>query len=635
MYLGIREGLSGQTKLVKYNGDLTSLIFADNKDHYVTLFQYDEFQKDKIVAAGNRTAGITNTTTNFLFFDLDDAADVERAAEDARTLVQRLLDNKFQPENILCTFSGKKGFGVYVKLDYTISNAEFKAITQALAGDLETFDQVVSDPNRIIRAVNTCHQGTNLFKIPLSLEELDTLFVEDIKKLATSKREFKSLQASKVKFAVKAVEPVKKIAINVADLDWTSKPTFLTNCRYALQNGYIGEGERNNALLVLAATYKNLGFDIDHTYRLLKGVCEIESKRNNRERFADAELYNNICLQVYSPTWRGGQSSCKQDGWLKSYCEKLGHNKCSHADLAPVVEITDVFSKVVNFAKNIEKNTIKTGIPELDSRMRLITGQHTAILGAPSSGKSSLALQLLENTSLAGVNSIFFSMDMSDIITTLKLSSRVSNLSMEDVIATAKNNSAKLPDIQKGLNERYKNVRFCFRNGLSIENIREIIVSEKKSKDVKLIVVDYATRILGPWSDSNANGVYIANGLRSIANEFGIQVVTLVQPPKSAGDARDEITSMRQIKGSSVFEESIDNLIAVYRPGFDSNNSENDRYLVMPILKHRLGELFTLNFRWEGRTGSIKSCGFEDEETIKELMEKNRSRGSGNEDGWS
>lgn len=634
-YVGLREGLSGGTKPVAYEGNFLSFNFDNkDKDYYHTLFQYDEFQKEKIVQAGYRTAGLKDTSTDHLYFDFDSKTNLDEAREDTLTVVKRLIELGVDTNSILCTFSGKKGFGVYVKLGYRLNNVRFKSIVHGLASDLKTFDPVVADPNRIIRVVNTRHPESKLFKIPLTVEELDTMYIEDIQKLAQTTRKLQVLVPCNTKLpeTVKKEERVKGADIPV---DWTIKPSFLSNCRFALQNGLFGEGERNSALMILASTYKNLGFDLDHTYRLLKGVCELESRRNGRDRFPDEQLYNNVCTQVYSTTWRGGQYSCKQDGWLKGFCEKLGVNKCSHDESGGVVEISNVFNKVVNFAKNIEKNTIKTGITEIDERMRLITGQHTGILGAPSSGKSSLALQMLESTSMSGVHSIFFSMDMSDIITFLKLSGRVSNKSMEQVITTAKASASEVEGINKLLNTRYANVGFCFRGGLTIDNIREIVLNERKKRDVKLIVIDYATRISGPWSDGNANGIHIANGLRSIANDLGVHVVTLVQPPKSAGDARDELTSMRQIKGSSVFEESFDNILAVYRPGFDSTDSSTDKYLVMPVLKNRMGDLFTLNFRWDGKTGSINSPGFEDETVIKELMHKNRNRKSGGDDGWS
>src|SRR5690606_14931181 len=131
----------------------------------------------------------------------------------------------------------------------------------------------------------------------------------------------KKLQERYIKWSIPvSLIPVPKVEKIIEKLEeeinWSRKPKFLTNCRYALQEGMFEEGMRNEAFMCLAATYKNLGFQLDHVFRLLKGVAELQSKRSGSERYPDNELWNNVCMQVFGDTWNNGQYSCKQDGWL-------------------------------------------------------------------------------------------------------------------------------------------------------------------------------------------------------------------------------------------------------------------------------------------------------------------------------
>lgn len=643
-YRSIRETLNSKSLLVPEHSNYNEYIRDTKKDYYMSLYLYNEEQKQLVENNNNKVSGIRDTVTNILFWDLD-SAKLEQAKRDTINLIDNLIKHGFKKENIDVYFSGSKGFHVQICTGKTYFTPEqLRNITVELAKNLPTFDRVVNDPNRVIRVPNTLHQKTGLYKVLLSHTNLTDFSVPEI------------LEYAKEKQALKFAQPVDIVPGNVLDLmnkkskiditevdvyeiDFTQNK-LLTNCRWSLQHGNFKEGERNSAFLCLAATYKNMGYKEELTYRMLKGVAELQAARFETDRYPDSELYQNIVKVVYSPNWQNGQYSCRTDHtWLSNYCKSLGEHSCDATKkYDTIIELSDALTKFRKYAKNIDQNTIKTGIPELDERTRITTGQHIAILGAPSSGKSSLALQILENTSLAGVNSIFFCMDMSDTTTVEKLYQRTMNKNPDFIYKVIKNDNQNLIDTDKHILDRYKNVKFCFQNGLTIDKIRDIVIEEQKKQmgNLKLVVLDYAGRVMGPYSDMTANSAVVANGLRSIANELGVCVITLVQPPKAAGDARDELYSMRQIKGSSVMEEAIDKLFAVFRPGFNPmNDSKDDKFIVMPLLKNRQGGLFCLNFKWDGLTGSISSLETVNElEMIEELIKGNRERKRG-EGGWN
>src|SRR5690606_35085145 len=107
------------------------------------------------------------------------------------------------------------------------------------------------------------------------------------------------------------------------DLDLSKKPKWLSEVKYALQMGFFKEGERNTAFMILAATYKSQGFPKEIAYRMLKGVAEIQSERNNQEPYSNEELWKNIIEVVYSPNWRGATYSYLNTHLLQYVTKRL------------------------------------------------------------------------------------------------------------------------------------------------------------------------------------------------------------------------------------------------------------------------------------------------------------------------
>jgi hypothetical protein len=77
-------------------------------------------------------AGTTDIKTNRLVFDFDHK-DVTEAKKDTQRCLAKLYTAGFQKENILCCFSGNKGFSVEVILDEYITRKEFENITQQIS----------------------------------------------------------------------------------------------------------------------------------------------------------------------------------------------------------------------------------------------------------------------------------------------------------------------------------------------------------------------------------------------------------------------------------------------------------------------------------------------------------------------
>lgn len=220
-------------------------------DYYVSLFQYTDTHK-KLYELKGTLAGIKDTTTDSLYFDFDSKDNLEAATEDSIELLNRLVDQGIDPDNTLISFTGSKGFSVEVKLNNRITNKEFKAAVGKLAGDLKTFDHVVSDPNRIVRVDNTKHPKTGNFKVPLAAQELAELTIDKILVLSKLPRQrahvVTPVSLKEEYFEVK--EEVKKSEFESGSLKeaMETKPRHWKDYKWALKQGFFESGERHNAL---------------------------------------------------------------------------------------------------------------------------------------------------------------------------------------------------------------------------------------------------------------------------------------------------------------------------------------------------------------------------------------------------
>lgn len=634
-YRAFRKGLRGLSTLIPWDTDPSTLVH-DTSDYYMSLFLYNDEHKT-IVDKNKSFTGITDNVTNKLVFDFDSKTDINLAKADALNLALKFVDLGVGADCMRAFFSGMKGFGLEIDLNQYLTSQEVKSIISNLSKEFKTLDTKIHDSNRIIRVVNSRHQESGLYKIPLELYELEEWSVDQIKEAAKSKRmmnvKTKVLDFSKIKSNLVTKLPdlkvVRMLEFNLKDLDFTKKIPQLSNCKFALQNGYFSSGNRSHALMVVASTYKNLGFDLEHTYRFLKGTAELQAKRTGQERFSDEEIYNNICMQVYSPHWNGGSYSCKVEGWLQDYCDSLGTHKCKREVESTSVTADETFSLFNSYAINYEKNVLFSGIESLDDNCRFLVGTSNCIIGAPGAGKTTMTLEILNHNSKKDIPSLFFSYDMFNAAVYTKLIQRHFGYSQDKIYKLAKDGSKEMDKIKETITEEYKNVRFCFKSGQTIEDLESTIVEteEKMGKKLKLVIIDYNELINTNLSDSTASSALVAQRLRQIANERQVCIITLLQPSKLYSSVSDEVTSYNNAKGSGSIAQAATVILGISRPGFNPLNSASDKFMNITCVKNRNGPLFSVDLGWKGATGRIFELNPEDEAELSSLREeKNKEK---------
>lgn len=621
-----------------YLNNVLDIINRDSSfDYYESLYLYEEehyqqFQKTKSLS------GIRGIKTDRLVFDFDSKNSLNKAQKDAGDLISRLL-NIVNPENLAIYYSGNKGFHIVIQLLERISRIEFENIIKHYAGHLETFDERIKDEQRIFRFPLTRHPVTKRFKIPITINQLMEWQPEEIEKLAKSpdNEDFYSLmetyQAIELPKQLREISKLKTKAqkdkyqrelISAEIPDITKKPKHITAAKFALQEGFFEEGERNEACMILASTYRYLGYNKELAYNMIKATLRLRAARLNLPDYDRDELWLTIIEPVYSPTWKGGVYS-EKDGLLKKIIERYNLKSDENNSDNLLINLNDVSNSFKDFAVNIDKNTIKLGIEELDKKVRLTTSMLIALLASPGAGKSSISLGILNSASKRGIKSIFFSMDMAMPQVYQRLIQKHTGLQVDSITDAYKFNDQKqITKFENILEEEYSNVRFSFRSGLTTDMIRQAIIQEQNATGIlpKLIVIDYLECISSQFSDPTASKAFISVQLKDIANEFGLALILLVQPQKHAGDPSCELNTYTKIKGSGVIAEQSSVVLTLYRPGFNPKCSQDDKFATISVVKNRMGELSATDFHWDGLTGSIRSLMSEEKHDLKVLRER-------------
>lgn len=638
MYYNLRNGLASKPQLVPMSTKLETVIKNINNDYYTSLYLYNDSHK-KILEEKNTLAGISDPVTNRLLFDFDDKENPELARQDAIETANRLLAAGIPEESIRPYFSGNKGYNIEVELNEFVTPEKFGAIADKIAADLKTFDVVVRDPQRIVRVSGTKHQSSGLYKIPLTPEELTNFTTDEIKQMAKKPRTEATIVSADLPKELKEAKVVEtkldkivgELTFDINTIDMKGRPKGLDEARWLLSNGFFRAGERNPAMLCLAATYHHQQFPIEVTRGILDGVAEIQSARTGDSKFEQREI-ELILNQVYGPNWKGGTFTTRDpSNWLAKYASKM---KISVKEEGGPQTMDSIEGTFTNFVMNIEKNTIKTGILSLDKTMPITIGSNIGIVAAAGAGKTALALKILKYNSEQGIPTVFASLDMVRNRLFEKVLYNVTGLSRDDLYATFKRGEGKkLTDMVK---KHYGNVYFYDRSNASISDIRSYVleVEQKTGLKVKMVMLDYFERIGSDISDATASSVKVAGEIQDMVNDLDVAAVTLCQPNKfSLGGGPDtEIKSYTAIKGSSFLYQSFRGIISLSRPFYTPETKDLDKYMIINVLKNDLGEQARLKYGWSGKRGDIYELEDIEMQEFNELLKQKESNKK--DSGW-
>lgn len=591
------------------------------------------------VITGEHFSTISSVVTNKLCWDFD-SKNIEQSRMDTKKLLYRLLDKNIPENAIQVSFSGGKGFSVVIEFDKYFTPEESKEHCRSLAADLQTFDVKIYNPSRIFRVPLTKH-NSGLYKTPLPIETIMDYETSEIKKLAKHRLDINDIEGiftiqkyKKEYFPIIKPTSVQKISpeviTDISKLSFNHRMVGLSPAKWVIMNGLgYSEGERHDAYMCIGSYCRSVGWDRKHAYSLITAADRMYCERTDRDRFPKTEIWLNILESVYSINWQGGTYGSGHP-LIQKIEEMLPSEVLKDFNKSQIIEIEQSYIGFLKYAKDIDNNTIKFGIRSLDSNIRMLTGNLYGLLAAGGVGKTSFGLTVLNNTSKQGVRSIYFCCDMGSNPTMQKLIQKHTGLDGDVIFENIKNgNQEEINKYQTILKKEYNNVHFSFNTNPSLKEMKDIIQTseEMTGQEVKLILVDYLELIRVDASDSTAATSMQIQGLRQIANEMNKCVVVLMQPNKANSIQNEPILSSTAAKGSGDVDKACTAILTAYRPGFNPEDPENDKWFSVICVKNRLGELFRIDYAWEGKTGKIKEMiPIEHQELRDFITEKNEKQ---------
>lgn len=618
-------------------------------DWYSSLFTFGPEAKEHFDNKGGSLAGYNGPAyTNNLVFDLDSAS-LDDARKDVVKLLSRLavdigLGREGVAQHVRVYFSGNKGFHVFVKTERQFNPEELKDYCKVIAGDLGSFDPKIYNTTRCFRIANTINQKSGLYKIPVSFDLVkDKDGVAKIKTLATTPQNvfdttvplkdmstidtFVNFRRTLKKQSVVVNEDVEEIdgIRGMTTIDF-KKGRGVPKCIYALSQGIMvpSRGQRHEIFLHLGNYYRNQGHNAQVTEGILEGVAKLnKGLYPEAEEFGSSEIKHSIIKMVFADEQKhnvGGWGVSPENEVFASYCKALPcgdrcpiHTKHSKKSVVKIEHVADDFTQ---FAANFEDNVVSTGIRFVDDNMKIAIGTATLLVGAAGSGKTSLCLSALERANKKGVHAMFFSLDMHKNLVYMKLAQRFTNYKQDEIFKIFRNHDVKkIAEIKEIVKAQYDKTYFDFSGSLSIDDIIQKVeaTEDEHSEKIKLVVVDYASRLTGPYSDRHANETRNALQSKDAADETDAAWIILNQISRSSGDGSTPLRSKRVAKGSGDWEEAASNVITVWRPFMgmdgqfdeDGNTQYADKYMRLFLAKNRMGPEKETVLKWDGSRGHV------------------------------
>lgn len=643
-YVRVCEGLSDKGKLIPKN-DVYAFVGKkiNHKDFYVSKFIYNDKHKEQFETSGS-VAGILDVLAKSIFFDFDSKENVQKALDDARTATNRLRENGVKDSALKIFFSGKKGFEIGVDFTEEFTPTQVKNVCLNLAGDLETLDTQIYNASRIFRLPLSKHQDTKLFKIPLTVDELMTLSVEDIKEAAKVNftpddiagaweeielpQQLKEVKDKTIELKPETVSFVVSDPLDLSDIPFDRKPKGMPNSLFVISQGGFESGERHNAILHLATYFKNEGMSDEEIHMECKKAAVLQAKRTGSESFNKKEIWKIVKSLQH---WKGGIYTDNNSPLLAKIAQFMPTTVTSqkYRDLKSVA---DIAKEARAFVMNIDKNRIKTGLAEFDDAIDMLVGRVYVIAGSPGSGKSSLLLQIFEGLSAQNITAIYFSFDMSLNDNFQKLVQKEFKITAKDYFEQAKDET-RFNEFQDKIAEKYKNIIFVDSSGMSVDEMTaRIEYYEGIHGEIKVVAVDYMALIKSDKSDSNEHSKAVIQGLKAIATEKKKCVISLNQPNKANQKINEPLSGYGGIAGSAELQNLANVICWIYRPGAAPDTFEDDKYYTVDILKNRHGALGSLTFRWFGITGTVRSLTAVERMDLQTLKERLKEEKKGERD---
>lgn len=622
------------------------------KDCYRSVFYFDDNMLKYVAENGSVGKYPGKVGVDRIAWDLD-SHPLEQAQKDAIKIVDRLVTSYgVKEEEISVAFSGRKGFGIEIKVEgipyfdnlFTENVPLYIGhFCKEVAKDL-TIDTSIYSKVFLYRIIGTLHDkesevgGGNfqLFKTNISIKMLRDSTIEEIKKYCIEYRipEVFPTISNSSKISKSLDNIINNFDKIIRELPICNTPTGgmlhedlapkgQKTCIVRLCQGTYTEG-RDNALLRIADHEKKIGMPPEVVKAKLIGVLELMNKNDPRKAaidpITDTDL-NRLINQIFSGDYDYG---C-YDAVLHSQCSKkcyLASRKFKESTL-DTVSLGEAYQRSKPFFNKYYENIALTGIKGIDESMPLFFGTFNLIVGKAGTGKTSIMLNILKNSIKQDIPTLFFSLDMSEEMLIQRFAPILLAQESKRLISGKEFMQAHARGFKDIINQAddefskaSETVKISSKRGLTVSMIRDEIERQEAlwGKKVKLAIIDYV-QLLTSDKEGFANHTFNAEGITELAKDKKICILGLSQATGGYNDPNI------LAKGSRAWEEQTSTQVNCYRP-FKDKYPEYDWTIVMVMAKNRLGPSDKVELFFHGPSGIVRDLTEEEKEVLIGLKDR-------------
>jgi len=540
----------------------------------------------------------------------DEKPDPEFARKDAMEVLRVLRDFGVDSNKVLICFTGNKGFHLKVPTAYFTPEPcdnfaqRIRAIvekciwpkidTKVMPHPEACIDWQIYNHLHVIRAINSVHEKSKLFKIPLTHDELCSIDIEAIRRLAEGPR----APWRKPRWDdIEVTEPLRKAWEDSAAWVKERSEKFATEgrihhrldlivskealaprrrlCAMKLLGEDAGSGNRNPVLLMLASDFRDMGMTPEQTFGLLRPWLKLQAGSHHTEE----DLLTQV-RYVYGPNFNWGCSHPIAMASCFMECHLYPQAKVEREMSDQWNTLDHYLQKLYDRMKRPRYYSFPYG--RLARDIRIWGKQVFLLVGETATGKTALAMDFMEANGrelnrkreanpdfVGGIG--FFSLEMPGEEIAERAAQRIfqQDQSMIEGIFTRQIaveatgvENADMSALRQHIAARYANVRIFDETAPDIQGLHKLCAAAKKVYGMNLFVVDFADRMKARGINSYERIAPIATGLKDIVKDLDITIVMLAQVGRSNAEKG---VGLRSARGSGQWEENVDGMITMAR----------------------------------------------------------------------
>jgi len=259
---------------------------------------------------------------------------------------------------------------------------------------------------------------------------------------------------------------------------------------------------------------------------------------------------------------------------------------------------------------------VSTGFVDLDRMTSgLQPGELIVIAGRPSMGKTTLAMNMVENAALSEkkLAVAVFSMEMSGPQLAMRMIGSVGKLDQhelrtgtfrEDDWSRVTEALGKLSDAKIYIDDT------AGLNALETRSRARRV--HRESGGLSLIVVDYLQLMSGTGGGREENRATeiaeISRSLKGLAKELKVPVIALSQLNRSVDSRQDKRPMMSDLRESGAIEQDADVILFIYRDEVYNPDSQKKGIAEIIIAKQRNGPVGKIDLTFLGKYTRFENC---------------------------